>query len=155
MGPGVLVIGYGNELRADDGAGPAVANLLADDPRCAGARVETVRQLTPDLALDVAAASLVVLVDASTGQRPGKVVVGPLGDDATSGTFSHHLGPAALAGLAATLYDAAPRVVVVSVGVATLEFGAPCSPAVASAIPRMADLVAGIVAEHQAAGTGA
>ena len=61
----VLVIGYGNPLRGDDGAGWKAAELLAEDPRLAGAVVLARHQLTPELADDVSRASLVVLVDAS------------------------------------------------------------------------------------------
>ena len=72
---GVLVIGYGNSLRTDDGVGPRVAELVAADPRLAGAVVVACHQLTPELALDMSAARLIVLVDATTEVAPGVVVV--------------------------------------------------------------------------------
>ena len=72
---GVLVIGYGNSLRGDDGVGPRVAELAAADPRLAGAVVAAHHQLTPELALDMSAARLVVLVDATTDAAPGVVAV--------------------------------------------------------------------------------
>ena len=37
MSAGVLVIGYGNGLRGDDGLGPEVVDALRADPRLAGA----------------------------------------------------------------------------------------------------------------------
>ena len=67
----VLVIGYGNALRADDGVGWHAAGLLADDPRLVGATVMALHQLAPELALDLSAATLAVLVDASTATLPG------------------------------------------------------------------------------------
>ena len=72
---GVLVIGYGSSLRGDDGVGPRVAELVAADPRFAGAVVATRHQLTPELALDMSAAELVVLVDATTEVAAGVVAV--------------------------------------------------------------------------------
>ena len=64
-GAGVLVVGYGNPLRSDDGIGWHAARLLATDPRLDRARVLTRHQLAPELAEDVSRASLVVLVDAA------------------------------------------------------------------------------------------
>ncbi len=77
-GRGVLVIGYGNSLRADDGAGPRVAELLEADPRLGGAVIVAVHQLSPELADDLRSAGLVVLVDATTDAAPGAVVVRPV-----------------------------------------------------------------------------
>jgi len=64
---GVLVVGYGNPLRGDDGAGFNAAWLLSLDPRLQGADVLIRQQLTPELAEDVARADLVVLIDAAVG----------------------------------------------------------------------------------------
>jgi hydrogenase maturation protease len=72
-GAGVLVVGYGNSLRGDDGVGWHAAGRLAADPRLAGARVLARHQLTPELAVDVAQASLVVLVDAVAGAEPREI----------------------------------------------------------------------------------
>jgi hydrogenase maturation protease len=106
---GVLVVGYGNPLRGDDGIGWHAARLLATDSRLDGARVLAHHQLTPELATDIASASLVVLVDASVDGAPGSVAVRsiqPRQDSPLS--WSHHLDPAALAGLAHALYDHVP-----------------------------------------------
>ena len=46
-GAGVLVVGYGNPLRGDDGFGCHAAALLAADPRLEEARVLARHQLTP------------------------------------------------------------------------------------------------------------
>lgn len=101
MTTGVLVVGYGNALRTDDGLGWHAAELLAEDPRLDGAAVLARHQLTPELALDVSRATLVVLVDASHGPSPGTFTierVEPAGRTGT--TWSHHLDPASLVGLA-------------------------------------------------------
>jgi hypothetical protein len=62
-----LVVGYGNPLRSDDGIGWVIAGRLATDPRFAGTDVLQRHQLTPELALDISRAGLVVLVDARSG----------------------------------------------------------------------------------------
>jgi hydrogenase maturation protease len=144
---GSLVIGYGNPLRSDDGVGWQVAERLAGDPRMAGVEILQRHQLTPELALEVSTAGLVVLVDARSGPPPGTVTVERVRPAATSGTtWSHHLGPASLMGLAQELYGRAGDVRVVSVGVASLEVGEGLSPAVEAAAARVVDIVARLVA---------
>ena len=148
----ILVIGYGNELGADDGAGRAVAERLAADDRLAGCRIESVRQLTPDLALDVAEATFVVFVDATIDRPAGEIAVGPPAGEAAASPFSHHVRPGALLALAASLYGAAPEAVVVGIGASTLELGEPPSQAVRAAIPVAVDTVARLVAARLPAG---
>jgi hydrogenase maturation protease len=156
-----LVIGYGNALRTDDGVGWHAARLLAADPRLAGVIVLARHQLAPELALEMSAATLVILVDASTAAPPGTVTVrrlagpggvaggpGPGGSAASPGASSHHVDPELLLALARELYGAAPEVVVVSVGVAEMGPGESLTPAVTAALPAVADTVAQLVAEH-------
>ncbi len=151
-GPGgpvrVLVIGYGNALRTDDGVGWHAARLLAADPRLAGAIVEAHQQLTPELALDISAATLVVLVDATTTTPPGTVTARPLGAGEGPGASSHHVGPGLLLALARELYGAAPEAWVVSVGVLEMGPGEALSPPVAAALPAVANAVARLAARH-------
>ena len=70
-----LVLGYGNTLRRDDGVGVRAAELMAADPRFAGVEVLTAYQLTPELSLDIATASLVIFVDADVRGLPGAIEV--------------------------------------------------------------------------------
>jgi len=149
---GVLVIGYGNPLRSDDGVGWHAAGRLVGDPRLDGAEVITCQQLTPELAADVARASLVVLIDASVHRGgPGSVAVRriqPRGDPPPL-AWSHHLDAAALAGLASALYEATPPMVVVSVACATLALGERLSPILQRALPGVVETVAEVVREHR------
>ena len=141
-GYGVLVIGYGNPLRSDDGVGWHAAGRLADDPRLAGAEVLARHQLTPELAADVARAALVVLVDAALGGEPGSIVLrrvrprrpGPAGG-------SHHLDPESLAGLAEALYGAVPPVVLVEVAASSLAPGGNLSPTLERVVPEVMQVV--------------
>ena len=166
---GVLVIGYGNTLRSDDGVGWHAAALLADDPRLSGDEVLAVHQLTPELALDMSRASLVILVDASANGAPGEILVrrlAPAGEDAGGraapggvgpdrpagrgpGAISHHVGPGELLAMARELYGAAPAAFSLSVGVASMEVGETLSSDVAAALPAVADAVVGLVGAHR------
>lgn len=151
MTSGVLVVGYGNALRTDDGLGWHVADLLAADPRLAGATVLQRHQLMPELALDISAAALVVLVDASHALPAGTLTVTPVeraGDAGT--TWSHHLSPSSLVALAHELYGRAPEVFLVSAGVESLELGDRLSPVVEAELPRVVDTVVDLVASQAA-----
>jgi hydrogenase maturation protease len=146
----VLVVGYGNPLRSDDGVGPAVAARLAGDPRMAGVDIRSEHQLTPELALDASRSSLLILVDAGTGEAPGEVSMRRLEvvDDPGS-AWTHHLDPSALVGLARELWGSAPPVVMISIGPESLEVGESLSETVARAVTRAADLVATVVEAHR------
>jgi hydrogenase maturation protease len=149
-----LVIGYGNTLRRDDGVGVRAAELLAADARLAGADVLAVHQLTPELALDIGAASLVVFIDADVSAEPGAIRVEPLTvraepAPAEPGTSSHHVGAAELLALARELTGAAPEAVTVGIGVTDLEIGEGLSYAVEAALGRIVDMVSDLVASHQ------
>ena len=62
--------------------------------------------------------------------------------------MTHHLDPSGLVGLARELWGAAPRVVLVRVGVESLEVGDRLSPVVEAAVPRAVEAVAKMVEEH-------
>jgi len=152
-----LVIGFGNTLRTDDGVGRYAAERLAGDPRLAGATVIAVHQLAPELAIDVANADLLVLVDAGRGPAAGAFTINHLDrSNGSSARWSHQFGPAALVALAENLYGYAPAAYVVTVGVASVGAGDRLSPAVEEALPLVIDAIADLVgggAALTAAGT--
>ena len=69
-GHDLLVVGYGNELRCDDGVGPKVAAAL-QEMKLPGVRTITCHQLTPELAEPVSQARRVVFVDAAVDAAAG------------------------------------------------------------------------------------
>jgi hydrogenase maturation protease len=147
MTGGVVVVGYGNALRGDDGLGWHAADRLANDPRLTGVEVLARHQLMPELALDISAAALVVLVDASHGLPPGTFTVTQVeraSDAATS--WSHHLSPPSVVALAHELYGRAADVFLVSCGAESFEMGDRLSPAVEAALPQVVDAVLELIA---------
>jgi hydrogenase maturation protease len=143
----VLVIGYGNTLRRDDGVGVRVVDLLRADPRFADVDLLTVHQLAPELALDAGAASFVIFVDADVTADPGAIRVQPLtstADAATAepGASSHHVGAPDLLALARELTGAAPEAVAVGIGAGDLGLGEELSPTVEAALPAAVEIVA-------------
>ncbi len=141
----VLVVGYGNVLRTDDGIGRYAAQALADGGRLPGAVIQAVHQLTPELALDLSEADLVVLVDADESAPPGTVVTTRVARGGRPGAWSHRLDPAGLADLAFELYGAEPDLFVVGVGVASVEAGERLSPPLEAALPAVLDTVIQLV----------
>ena len=147
-GIGVVIVGYGNPLRGDDGVGWRVAETMLADPRLVGAHVLTVHQLLPELAVELGEATLAVLVDARMGEPPGSISVAHVAPCAERGAWTHHLSPAALAGLARTVSGSVADVVVVSIGVECTEPGQGLSHAVADAVPAAHEIVADLVLAH-------
>lgn len=144
----VLIIGYGNPLRGDDGVGIHVAALLAGEQEEAaalhdpGVAVLACHQLTPELAPRVAAADRLILVDARAGGEPGALIeqtLAPLSpsDAAASSTLTHHLDPAGLLAAAQILYGKAPSAVLLTVCGESFDYGEALSPRVAAALPRV------------------
>jgi hydrogenase maturation protease len=96
----IVLIGYGNPLRRDDGAGPALAMMAEARAGLNDMRVLTPHQLVPELAEDLAGADIaaVLFLDACVGDCDGGALVAirPVGEEAGSPVFGHHLPPADL-----------------------------------------------------------
>jgi hydrogenase maturation protease len=147
MGDGrALVICYGNRLRGDDGIAWHVGERLAADPRLDDADVVCAHQLTPELAVEVSRARVVVLVDAAVDGTPGTVqrrpVTAPEEDALDRAGWSHGLTPATLAGLASMLFGRVPPMEVVTVAGASFDVSEHLSAPVAAAVAETAETVA-------------
>ncbi|MFI5040230.1 MAG: hydrogenase maturation protease [Acidimicrobiales bacterium] len=153
---GILIVGFGNPLRGDDGVGWRIADALRGDHRLVGAEILVRHQLTPELAEDVASAELVVLVDArDDGSSPGTVSISHL-DGRASGTDvdhaalqSHAFDPAGLLDLSAELFGPVPPVVLVTVSVANDDVGERLSPHVERALPAAVAAVVQVIERHR------
>jgi hydrogenase maturation protease len=110
----VLVLGYGNPARCDDGLGPALAHRLRE-MALPGVSVETAYQLNVEDAERVSRHGLVVFVDACLCSPP-PFSVRELAPRAGTVEFStHSLAPEGVLGLAHELFGAATRGVAVGV----------------------------------------
>lgn len=117
----LLVIGYGNELRGDDGVGPRVARAVAEWNR-PDIRGLAVHQLTPELAAELAKAECVIFVDAAvdtegaTGWRRLRSCSEPT-------RLGHANDPAWLLGLTQELYGRSPNAWLATIGARDLGYG--------------------------------
>jgi Ni,Fe-hydrogenase maturation factor len=169
MTTSLLVIGYGNALRGDDGAGPCAARLFGE--RCAarpgndGApRVLVVHQLLPELVDDIAQAARVVFIDAypasdgnsgndeqeakeakeaRDGAAPLRIVpLLPAADEGGLTRTAHaaaSVAPAQLLALCARLYRRVPQAWLVGIPAYGFAAGAAISPHTAQRIEDAVD----------------
>jgi len=132
-----LIIGIGNPLRGDDGLGWEVAEQLSRDCDM-GCDIQTVYQLTPELAQWMAAVNLVVMIDASHEGEPGELHIRPLPlplSAQPSAVGAHYTTPEELAALTLAVYGQCPPVVVVSMTGANFSIAEQLSSIVARRIP--------------------
>lgn len=122
----LLVIGYGNELRRDDGVGAKVAAAVAEWG-LPGVRSIACHQLTPELTSPIAAATHVVFVDAALGAG-GSVECCEIGPDENSEVMTHATNPASLLALARQAFGRCPPASWLTIPVLELDFGEELSP---------------------------
>lgn len=103
----ILVIGYGNTLRGDDGVGYRVAEQVEAWHQPA-VRSLACHQLTPELAADMAECDRVIFVDATLPGTLTTVSVQPLQPDPTP-LETHFSTPAGLLQLTQQLFDCCPE----------------------------------------------
>ena len=130
-----LVLGLGNPLRGDDGAGPRVIRLLA--ARDLAGRVRLAHELS--VAPDVAEASRLIVVEVDADLPPGRIEVRSLhpGLDAEGDPFREHLSPDALLSLADSLYGVEVPGYAVTIGGRSFAPGSGLSPEVERALPEL------------------
>ena len=126
----VLIIGYGNPLRSDDGVGWRVAEELERKLSGRGVEVITRHQLTPELADMVRGSMVVLFVDAECDGLPGTVTCSRVRPLAPTDPFSHQLSPGAVLGLAQELYGKIPPAFTFSICGECFEVGETLSPQV-------------------------
>jgi hydrogenase maturation protease len=135
-----LLLAWGNTLRGDDGVGWHVADAVRALAGTAPVTVITAHQLAPELAEPVAAASVVVFVDAACDVAPGTLAVRPVAPAMAPapGMTQHEYHPAEVLRLARAVFGSAPAAWLITIGVADLDGGAGLSPAVSAAVPHAA-----------------
>jgi len=130
--PRVLVLGFGNPLRGDDGVGWLVAEAAAQ--RWPGRLVvRTGQQLVPEWAADLTEADVVYFVDASLVVEEAELEPLSTGEESAP-IDGHDLAPAQLLQLTRAAFGRLPRGFVLHVPARNFEFGDTLSPAAASGV---------------------
>ncbi len=119
-----LVIGYGNSLRGDDGAGQRVAELV-NDWQLDRVRSLSLHQLTPELAADIAEAETVIFVDATspTEEPSTQIQVVPIQAKETPTHWAHFQDPRSLLALTQRVYGTVPPSWWILIPAVDFEFG--------------------------------
>jgi hydrogenase maturation protease len=148
----VLVVGYGNPLRADDGLGchvaREIAHHLANDKRV---EVVPCHQLAPEIAERIAKSEFVIFIDAATEGEPGTITEVTVQPEAS---FSGELGgastPPALLAAAKALHGNCPPAVLFNMTGWCFEFGEEMSTIVRERFQGLVRRIEKTVAEHEA-----
>ena len=131
----VLIIGYGNPLRSDDGFGWRAAERLRqliDDP---DVEVLVLHQLTPELMEPLSRAQQAIFIDAAWPVKAG---------GGGSAPFTHHATPSALVAGARALYGRAAEATVLTARGENFDFGERLSPVVEKALEETVEKVRAI-----------
>jgi hydrogenase maturation protease len=135
----ILILGYGNTLRKDDGLGVYVAQALALLTLPGNVEICTCQQLSPELSPTLAQVVHAVFIDAamaSNGEKPGTIHTRTLQPRTSQPSgITHHFDPETLLAMAETLYGHAPQATLFSVTAASFDLGEELSPEVTSAFP--------------------
>ncbi len=133
----ILVIGYGNPLRGDDGVGWRVAEeaagVLPDPP----VTVLTVQLLTPELADPISRSDLLILIDAAADGPPGEVRCFPIAAGSAAAASlaigTHEVTLDRLLGMAQELFGHCPPAYMITIAGESFEVSESLTPAVEAA----------------------
>ncbi|HLX94331.1 MAG TPA: hydrogenase maturation protease [Verrucomicrobiae bacterium] len=123
---GLLVIGYGNPLRCDDGVGPKVAEAV-EALQLPGVHTLVCQQLSPEHAEPISRARTVVFVDAAL-DVPDETQFRKLEPGETSQLMAHAADPRTMLALARDVFGHAPEAWWLTIPAVKLGFGTDFSP---------------------------
>jgi len=130
MKRGLLVIGYGNTLRRDDGVGPKVAETVGA-LRLPGVRTLISQQLSPEHAEPISQARVVIFVDAAV-DAPNEVQLRKLEPNESSQLMAHAANPRTMLALARDVFGHSPEAWWLTIPAVKLGFGEELSPETAA-----------------------
>ncbi|MCX7983610.1 MAG: hydrogenase maturation protease [Bacteroidetes bacterium] len=146
----VLVVGYGNTLRADDGAGVRAAEFIAQQyPQI---NVLCVHQLTPEIAEVLSRVSLAFFLDADFTSNSVKIT--PITEPPWKYRHNSHVAtPHDLLALSAHLYGTYPRkTFIVSIPACSVMFSETLSPQTQQFVEEAVLLVTKLISEETTSG---
>ncbi len=144
----ILLIGYGNTLRRDDGAGPVLVQEVARRCPRDDLKVITCHQLTPELACELAEPEVraAIFADASVDGGDGE---GPLLRTLQvvpgTGGSGHDLGAGELLGLAGRLFGYCPPAWLAAVPGEDFAFGEGLGPRCQRYLEQATEEVLGLI----------
>ncbi len=143
----VLILGYGNPLRSDDGLGWQVAVQLFRVNRSPEVLVLPCHQLTPELAEPISRVETVLFIDSARQGTPGEFHCELIRSQPGPVSFTHHLSPTGLLGLSLELYGCCPKAYLLTICGESFEIGDSLSPIVCERLPELKARVRELIAE--------
>ncbi len=106
----ILIIGYGNTLRGDDGVGYKIAETIKQW-HYENITSLPVHQLTPDLAENLSQVDTVIFIDAVplTDIKKAKLEIKTISINNKSNNLAHHNNPEQLLSLTQAIYQKVPK----------------------------------------------
>jgi hydrogenase maturation protease len=150
----LLIIGYGNPDREDDGVAWHILRALTirlglaspasyedEFPEYRLIEFAFHLQLTPEMAEDISAYQYVCFVDAHTGNIPEPVRLIHVESQFQASPFTHHLTPQSLLSMCKTIYGKKPDAVLLSVLGHRFLFTRQLSEETAQLVPEAVELI--------------
>jgi len=139
----LLVIGYGNTLRGDDGVGPRVAEAVGA-LRLPGVNTLICQQLSPEHAEPISQAGRVVFVDAAV-DGPSEVQLRVLEPGETTQLMAHAADPRTMLALARDVFGHAPKAWWLTIPAKDFGFSEQLSPTTQRGLKHAIELVRQLV----------
>jgi hydrogenase maturation protease len=150
----LLILGYGNPDREDDGVAwhilrALTAKLGLDSPESYEDEFPEsllidfafYLQLTPEMAEDISAYEYVCFVDAHTGNIPEPVRMIRVESEFQASPFTHHLTPQSLLSMCETIYGKKPEAALLSILGHRFLFSRQLSEETAELVPQAVELI--------------
>jgi len=118
----VLLVGYGNTSRRDDGVGPYVVERI-QDRAIDNISTLTLHQLGPELAETIKDYDLIIFVDAHADETAEELKVIPVQAAYRPSAFTHMMSPSSLLALTKALYQKQPQAFIVAIRGHDFDFG--------------------------------
>ena len=122
----LLVIGYGNTLRGDDGVGPRVAEAVGA-LHLPGVRTLICQQLSPEHAAPISIAHTVIFVDAAV-DAPQEVQLRRLDPNDTPQLLAHAADPQTMLALSRDVFGHVPQAWWLTIPALKMEFSETLTP---------------------------
>ena len=136
----ILVVGYGNTLRGDDGVGQIIAEKIEN---LGLPNVETlaIHQLTPDMAGMMKDYNMLIFIDASEDITIDETQVFDLFPSKNSAAIEHAMSPDNLLRLCLDLYSICPESYIVLLPARIFSFTEELSDITKAAIPEAINII--------------
>jgi len=140
----ILILGYGNSLRQDDGVGIEVVRRLQEKITSPNCTFMTAFQPQPEMIFQIIETDVLLIIDASASIRPGAINRTQLSSTDPNETYtssSHFLTPQRMLLLCEQLYEYAPYTLLYTIGGYNFGYGKGFSAIVSLRLNRLVDKI--------------